>query len=163
VIALLLTRTLPVESLGRALKADVVLMIAASLALGRAVTETGIAQALGSGIAQFGDVLPPSVVLGLVMVIMAILTTFVSNNAAAAVGTPLAVSLAAQLGLPPEPFVLAVLFGCNLSFVTPMGYQTNILIMATANYRFGDYVKVGLPLALMLAALLSYGLASRYF
>lgn len=163
VIALLLTRTLPVESLGRALKADVVLMIAASLALGRAVTETGIAQALGSSVAVLGGALPPSVMLGLVMVIMAILTNFVSNNAAAAVGTPLAVSLAAQLGLPPEPFVLAVLFGCNLSFVTPMGYQTNILIMATANYTFGDYVKVGLPLASMLAALLSHGLATAYF
>lgn len=163
VIALLLTRTVPVENLGRALKADVILMIAASLALGRAVTETGIAQALGSGIATLADVFPPSVILGLMMFMMAIFTNFVSNNAAAAVGTPLAVSLAMQLGLPPEPFVLAVLFGCNLSFVTPMGYQTNILIMATANYKFSDYVKVGLPLALMLAGLLSHGLATAYF
>lgn len=163
VIALLLTRTVPVENLGRALKADVILMIAASLALGRAVTETGLAQALGSGIGTLGDVLPPSVLLGLMMFVMAIFTNFVSNNAAAAVGTPLAVSLAAHLGLPPEPFVLAVLFGCNLSFVTPMGYQTNILIMATANYKFSDYVKVGLPLALLLAGLLSHGLAKAYF
>jgi len=163
VIALLLTRTVPVENLGRALKSDVILMIAASLALGRAVTETGVAQAIGSGIAGIAQALPPSVTLGILMMLMAIFTNFVSNNAAAAVGTPLAVSVAVQLGLPPEPFVLAVLFGCNLSFVTPMGYQTNILIMATANYKFIDYVKVGLPLAAMLAVVLSYGLAGKYF
>lgn len=163
VIVLLLTRTVLVKNLGRALKADVILLIAASLALGKAVTDTGVAHALGSAIADHTASLPPSLTLGILMTVMAFLTNFVSNNAAAAVGTPLAIYVAKQLGLAPEPFVLAVLFGCNLSFVTPMGYQTNILIMATANYRFGDYVKVGLPLALMLIALLSYALAQRYF
>ncbi len=122
-----------------------------------------MAQVLGSAIAAYSASLPPGVTLGLLMATMALLTNFVSNNAAAAVGTPLSVYVAAQLGLPAEPFVLAVLFGCNLSFVTPMGYQTNILIMATANYRFSDYVKVGLPLAIMLAGILSYALSRRYF
>jgi di/tricarboxylate transporter len=163
VIALLLTRTVLVENLGRALKADVILLIASSLALGKAITATGMAQVLGSSIATYSASLPPGVTLGLLMATMALLTNFVSNNAAAAVGTPLSVYVAAQLGLPAEPFVLAVLFGCNLSFVTPMGYQTNILIMATANYRFSDYVKVGLPLAIMLAGILSYALSRRYF
>jgi len=163
VLALLLTNTVPIAHLGRALKADVILMIAASLALGRAVSVTGVAAAVGSGIAQIAATLPPSVLLALLMVVMAVFTNFVSNNAAAAVGTPMAVSVAQQLGLAPEPFVLAVLFGCNLSFVTPMGYQTNILIMAAANYKFGDYVKVGLPLAAMLAGVLSLALADRYF
>jgi di/tricarboxylate transporter len=97
------------------------------------------------------------------MVTMALMTNFISNNAAAAVGTPLAVYVAQRLGLSPEPFVLAVLFGCNLSFATPMGYQTNVLIMATANYRFSDYVKVGLPLVAILATVLSYALSVRYF
>jgi di/tricarboxylate transporter len=163
VIALLLTRTVLVRNLGRALKADVILLIAASLALGKAVTETGVAEALGSAIAAQAVSLPPSLTLGLLMVVMATLTNFVSNNAAAAVGTPLAIYVARQLELAPEPFVLAVLFGCNLSFATPMGYQTNILIMAAANYRFTDFIKVGLPLALMLAGILSYALSAKYF
>ncbi|MGD9842108.1 MAG: SLC13 family permease [Steroidobacteraceae bacterium] len=163
VIALLFTRTLLVKNLGRALKTDVILLIAASLALGKAVTDTGIAKALGTFIATHAAALPPSVTLAVLMVVMALLTNFVSNNAAAAVGTPLSVYVAQQLGLSAEPFVLAVLFGCNLSFATPMGYQTNILIMAAANYRFSDYIRVGLPLAIMLAGILSYTLSARYF
>ena len=163
VIALLATRTVLVNNLGRALKADVVLLIAASLALGKAVTDTGVAEAIGSLIADHTAVLPPALTLGIMMVTMALMTNFISNNAAAAVGTPLAIFVAQQLGLSPEPFVLAVLFGCNLSFATPMGYQTNVLIMATANYRFSDYLKVGLPLVAILATVLSYALSARYF
>lgn len=163
VIMLLATRTVLVKNLGRALKADVVLLIAASLALGKAVTDTGVAQVIGALIADHTAALPPGVTLGILMATMAFMTNFVSNNAAAAVGTPLAIYIAHQLVLPPEPFVLAVLFGCNLSFATPMGYQTNVLIMATANYRFGDYVKVGVPLVALLATVLSYALSMKYF
>jgi di/tricarboxylate transporter len=163
VVALLLTRTVPVKNLGRALKADVILLIAASLALGKAVTDTGVAESIGSAVASYAVALPPSLTLAILMVIMAFMTNFVSNNAAAAVGTPLAAYVARQLGLPAEPFVLAVLFGCNLSFATPMGYQTNVLIMATANYRFSDYLKVGLPLVLLLTIVLSYALSAAYF
>jgi di/tricarboxylate transporter len=163
VVALLATRTVLLKNLGRALKADVILLIAASLALGKAVTDTGVAQALAGVVAEQAVALPPSVTLAILMIIMAFLTNFVSNNAAAAVGTPLAAYVARQLSLPPEPFVLAVLFGCNLSYATPMGYQTNVLIMATANYRFSDYVKVGLPLVALLTAVLSYALSRTYF
>lgn len=163
VIALLATRTVPVSNLGRALKADVVLLIAASLALGKAVTDTGVAESIGSLIADYTAALPPAMTLGILMMTMALMTNFISNNAAAAVGTPLAVYVAQKLGLSAEPFVLAVLFGCNLSFATPMGYQTNVLIMATANYRFSDYLKVGLPLVAILATVLSYALSVKYF
>lgn len=163
VIALLATRTVQVGNLGRALKADVVLLIAASLALGKAVTDTGLAEFIGASIADHTAGLPPAVTLGILMLTMALMTNFISNSAAAAVGTPLAIYVAQQLGLSPEPFVLAVLFGCNLSFATPMGYQTNVLIMATANYRFSDYLKVGLPLVAMLATVLAYSLSARYF
>jgi di/tricarboxylate transporter len=163
VVALLLTRTVPVKNLGRALKADVILLIAASLALGKAVTDTGVAQAIGSVVASYAVALPPSLTLAILMVIMAFMTNFVSNSAAAAVGTPLAAYVARQLGLPAEPFVLAVLFGCNLSFATPMGYQTNVLIMGPANYRFSDYLKVGVPLVALLTVVLSYALSAAYF
>jgi len=152
-----------VKNLGRALKGEVVLLIAASLALGKAVTDTGVARALGSAVADYAVGLPPTFTIAILMTIMAFMTNFVSNSAAAAVGTPLAVYVARQLALPAEPFVLAVLFGCNLSFATPMGYQTNVLIMATANYRFGDYLKVGVPLVVLLTIVLSYALSSTYF
>ena len=77
-------------------------------------------------------------------------------------GTPIAVSIANQLGLPPEPFVLAVLFGANMSFATPMAYQTNLLVMNAGNYSFGDFVRVGLPLVVIMWALLSFLLPWLY-
>jgi di/tricarboxylate transporter len=93
---------------------------------------------------------------------MAVITNFVSNNAAAIIGTPVAVTMATLLGADPRPFVLAVLFGCNLCFVTPMAYQTNLLVMAAAGYRFGDFVRAGLPLALLLWLTLTWLLAREY-
>ena len=94
------------------------------------------------------------------MLLMAILTNIVSNNAAAVIGTPIAISIAQELGLPLEPFVLAVLFGANLSFITPMAYKTNLLVMNAGGYKFNDFVRVGTPLTLLmwvvLSALLTY-------
>jgi di/tricarboxylate transporter len=92
-------------------------------------------------------------VLALLMLVTAAFTNFVSNSAAAAVGTPIAVGIARSLGVSPEPLVLAILFGANLCYVTPMAYQTNLLVMSAAGYRFADFVRGGLPLlGIMLAA-----------
>jgi len=93
----------------------------------------------------------------LVMLLMAIVTNVVSNNAAAVIGTPIAISIAQELGLP-----LAVLFGANLSFVTPMAYKTNLLVMNAGGYKFGDFVRVGTPLTLLMWAVLSAVLAYAY-
>jgi di/tricarboxylate transporter len=101
-------------------------------------------------------------VLAALMGLMGLLTNFVSNNAAAAIGTPLAVEIARSLGLPPEPYVLAVLFGCNLCYVTPMAYQTNLLVMNAAGYAFRDFVRVGTPLFILMWAGLCWALAGRY-
>jgi di/tricarboxylate transporter len=106
--------------------------------------------------------MPPAVVVGALMAFTTVLTNFVSNAAAATIGTPLAVSLAQALGIPAEPVVLAVLFGCNLCYVTPMAYQTNLIIMGAARYRFSDFVRAGLPLALLMIVTLAYLLVQRY-
>ena len=82
--------------------------------------------------------------------LLAVMTNIVSNNAAAVIGTPIAVSIAQQLGLPPEPFVLAVLFGANMSFATPIGYQTNLLIYSAGGYKFSDFMRVGIPLTIIM-------------
>jgi di/tricarboxylate transporter len=96
------------------------------------------------------------------MLLMAIATNVVSNTAAAVIGTPVAISIAQQLGAPVEPFILAVIFGANMSFVTPIGYQTNLLIMGAGNYRFSDFVRVGLPLAVIMWISLSIILPILY-
>ena len=96
------------------------------------------------------------------MLLMAILTNILSNNAAAVIGTPIAISIASQMGQPPEPFVLAVLFGANMSYATPMAYKTNLLVMNAGEYTFNDFLRVGIPLVLIMWATLSFLLPVIY-
>ena len=161
-LALLLTRCLSWDDVAQSMSAKVVLLVAASLALGDALAVTGATDWLAQGLAAQAGSLSPAWLAALLMALMGLVTNFVSNNAAAAIGTPLAVSLAQSLGMPPEAFVLAVLFGCNLCYLTPMGYQTNLLVMNAGGYRFADFLRVGTPLFLIMWAMLSALLAWRY-
>ena len=162
-VALLIWRGgLLFEHVGRALSLEVVLLVVASLALGQCLVGSGAADWLASGAVAAIQHLSPALQIASVMTLAAVLTNFVSNSAAAAIGTPIAVTMARQLGITPEPFVLATLFGANLSYATPMAYQTNMLIMTAAGYRFGDFVRVGLPLLLMMLAALSFLLVRHY-
>jgi len=139
----------------RALSAPIILIIASSLALGTALVETGGATFLAQAYVAATEGLSPVLILSGLLLMMAMLTNVVSNNAAAVIGTPIAIGIAQQLGQPAEPFVLAVVFGANMSFATPMAYQTNLLVMNAGNYTFGDFVRVGLPLVLLMWATLS--------
>jgi di/tricarboxylate transporter len=94
--------------------------------------------------------LSPTLLLAALMMLMAVMTNILSNNAAGIIGTPIAISIAAQLGLDPVPFVVAIIAGVNLSFATPMAYQTNLLVMHAGGYQFLDFVRVGLPLTLLM-------------
>ncbi|MEM9301606.1 MAG: SLC13 family permease [Pseudomonadota bacterium] len=133
-----------------ALNVQVILIVVASLALGEALMRTGAADFLAQVFLAITFASRPAVVLGGLMIALAVLTNVVSNNAAAVIGTPIAIGIASRLGLPVEPFVLAVLFGANLSFATPMAYKTNILVMNAGGYRFGDFVRVGVPLLVLM-------------
>ena len=161
-IAMIATGCIKFDRLGRALSGEVIVLIAASIALGRALLETGAASWLGGGLSAVLGPVPPAFALAAVMAFAALITNFSSNAAAAAVTTPIAVSVATQLNIPPEPMVLAVLFGANLAFATPMAYQTNILIMSAGGYRFRDYVRAGLPLVLLMIAVLSILMVGKY-
>ncbi len=161
-LVLLLGRCLSWQDATQAIAVKVVLLVAASLALGDAMEITGATAWLAGQLAQASQGLGPAAAAALLMGLMGLATNFVSNNAAAAIGTPLGIALANSLGVPAEPFVLAVLFGCNLCYLTPMGYQTNLLVMNAAGYRFGDFLRVGAPLFLIMWAGLSVLLAWRY-
>jgi di/tricarboxylate transporter len=150
------------QQANRALSAQVIMIIVASLALGSALMMTGGAEYLAQVFLFLTSGLSPALILAALMLLMAILTNVVSNNAAAVIGTPIAISIAQELGLPLEPFVLAVLFGANLSFVTPMAYKTNLLVMNAGGYKFNDFVKVGTPLTLLMWVVLSGVLAVAY-
>ncbi len=161
-LLLLATGCLDWKDMTRALSAQVILIIVASLALGSALMKTGGADYLAQVFLFVSQGLSPPWVLSLLMLMMAVLTNIVSNNAAAVIGTPIAIGIAAELGMPLEPFVLAVLFGANLSFVTPMAYKTNLLVMNAGGYTFGDFVKVGTPLTIILWIVLSAVLGFAY-
>jgi di/tricarboxylate transporter len=162
VIVMLATGCVRFEGIGRALSLEIVLLIASSVALGQSLVGTGAAGWLAEGIAAVVVYFPPAAQIAIFMTLAAVLTNFVSNAAAAAVGTPIAIATALELGLPLEPFVLAILFGANLSYATPMAYQTNLLVMNAAGYRFGDFVRVGAPLVALMLVVLSFLLARRY-
>ncbi|WP_435686443.1 SLC13 family permease, partial [Sedimenticola selenatireducens] len=139
-----------------------ILIVVASLALGMALSKTGGAHYLAQLFVSVSAGSSPTVMLSGLMLVMAVLTNIVSNNAAAVIGTPIAVSIAQQLGLPAEPFVLAVLFGANMSYATPMAYKTNLLVMNAGGYKFNDFVRVGIPLTLIVWLTLSWLLPMMY-
>lgn len=141
---------LTLNQAANALDRRIYLMVGSSLALGAAMMETGAAAYLAHGVlALFGTAGPP-VVLSVLFLLVALLTNVLSNNATAILFTPIALSLADGLQADPMPFVLAVLFGANCSFATPLGYQTNLLVMGPGYYRFKDFLRVGGPLVILL-------------
>jgi di/tricarboxylate transporter len=160
--AMLLTRCLSTGAAIRAVSPSVYFVVAASLALGMALQKTGATIYLTEVFLFVTQGASPSIILSALMLLLAILTNVVSNNAAAVIGTPIAIGIANHLQLPPEAFVLAVLFGANMSYATPMAYKTNLLVMSAGNYTFGDFVKVGLPLTLIMWVTLSYLLSVLY-
>jgi di/tricarboxylate transporter len=161
-ILMFLTGCLKFDRVGRALSAQVIVLIAANIAIGKLVLETGAAAWLGQAIASALQVLPSAGVLAAIMLFATLLTNFASHTTAATVGTPIAFAVATQLGLPAEPVVLAVMFGCNLGYATPIAYQTNVLIMAEGGYTFGDYLRTGVPLIVLMVVTLSAALALTY-
>jgi len=162
ILLMLISRCMTWQDAAHALNTRVILIVVASLALGSALLQTGGADFMAKlFLAVSAGSSPPFILSGL-MLVMAVLTNIVSNNAAAVIGTPIAINIARQLGLPAEPFILAVLFGANLSFVTPMAYKTNLLVMSAGGYEFTDFVRVGLPLSVLLWAVFSFLLPQMY-
>jgi len=161
-LLMILTGCLQWRDATNALSVQVILIVVASLALGAALLQTGGADYLARLFVSVVGNLSPAIVLSGLMLLMGILTNIVSNNAAAVIGTPIAVSIAAQMGHPAEPFVLAVLFGANMSYATPMAYKTNLLVMNAGKYTFNDFLRIGVPLVLIMWGVLSWVLPAMY-
>ncbi len=162
VLLMLATACLSWRDAARALNTQVILIVVASLALGSALIQTGAADYLAQVFVEATRGASPAVLLSGLLLLMAVMTNIVSNNAAALIGTPIAVGIARQLGLPEEPFVLAVLFGANMSYATPIAYKTNLLVMSAGGYRFSDFMRVGVPLMLIMWAVFSWLLPVLY-
>lgn len=161
-LLMVLTGCISWRDAGNALSAPVILIVVTSLALGQALLVTGGTEYLTQAFLALAADATPTVALSGLMLLLAVLTNVVSNNAAAVIGTPIAMGIARQLGLPEEVFVLGVLFGANMSYATPMAYKTNLLVMTAGGYRFSDFVRVGVPLTLLMWLTLSWVLPTLY-
>ena len=162
VLAMLVAGCLSWRDVPQALSAPVIMIVVASLALGHALERTGGADLIATTILEFGANAPAPLIISALVLLMAALTNVLSNNAAAVIGTPIAVVIARKLELPPEAFVLAVMFGANMSFATPMAYKTNLLVMNAGGYMFSDFVRIGVPLTIVMWLVLSVVLPWLY-
>jgi len=153
VAAVLLAGVITPREAYRAVEWPVIFMIAAFVPMGHAFQTTGTADFLAGALTRTSGWAPPDLLpyaaLALVYLLAALLTQVVSNNAAAVVAAPIALSIGPALGVDARPFVIAVCFGASAAFMTPMGYQTNLMVHAAGAYRFSDYLRFGAPLSLL--------------
>lgn len=130
-------------------------LIFAMLAIGAALEHTGAVSLIANAIAPALGNLPPFLIVWAIYLLTSVLTELVSNNAVAVVVTPIAIGLAAALGIDARPLVVAVMVAASASFATPIGYQTNMLVYGPGGYRFTDFMRVGIPLNLTVGLLAS--------
>ncbi|MEX2125321.1 MAG: SLC13 family permease [Woeseia sp.] len=159
VVLCIATRCIQWRQLRAAIDTNLVVMIVAALAMGEGLIRTGATAWLAGQFVAVAGGLSPQIFLSLLMLASALLTEIVTNNAVAVLITPIAFSIASGLGVDPTPFVLAVMFGANMSYITPFGYQTNLMVMNAGGYLFTDFVRLGFPLQMFIWVLLSWLLA----
>jgi di/tricarboxylate transporter len=150
--AFLLLGFAKVGDLRRNMPYELITIIACALIISDVMISTKVAELMAAGLLTGAESFGPYWALAIVLVVTWLLTELMSNNAAAALAFPVAVGVAAKLGLSPMPFVMAVLYGASCSFVTPYGYQTNLMVMSPGRYTLGDFVRAGLPVALVFQA-----------
>jgi di/tricarboxylate transporter len=146
---MLFGRCLALDEAWSAIDTKLVLIIVTSLALGTALITTGTVDYIAQEFAAVGADWPAPVILSGLLLLTAALTEIASNNAVAVIGTPIAIAIARELGVPEIPFVVAVIFGANMGYITPFGYQTNLLVFSAGGYKFSDFFRVGVPLQIV--------------
>ncbi|MDG1728210.1 MAG: SLC13 family permease [Emcibacteraceae bacterium] len=159
--SMIVSGCLNVRKAAHAIDRNIFLLIGAALAMGSSLQATGGASYIAMIMINLLDGASTTVILSSFFLLIAFLTNILSNNATAVLFTPIAVNVARELGVDPFIFVTAVIFAANCSFATPMGYQTNLLVLAPGNYKFADFLKVGVPLILILWA--SYTLFAPWY
>ena len=153
-IFLLVIRVVTANEAYQSINWQVIVLIAALIPLGIVIQKSGTAFWIGTVLNDianaFNPLVRPTIMLSLVYLVTIILTEMTSNAATAIIMTPIAISAAQQMGLDPRTFVFAVCFAASASLITPIGYQTNLMVYGPGGYKFTDYVRVGLPLAIVL-------------
>ena len=154
-VLVIATGCLEIEGAYKSIEWPILMLIFGMLAISTAMNKVGLPELVATNVVGIGRDLPPWAILSLILLITSIMTEVFSNNAVAVLLTPVAISIAQQLGLDPRPFVVAVMICASASFATPIGYQTNTLVYNAGNYRFQDFLSLGLPLNLIVWLLAS--------
>jgi len=159
-ILLMILRVISTNEAYQSINWQVIILIAALIPIGIVIQNSGtaswLAAAMNNAVNMFEPALQPVVLVSLIYLVTMILTEMASNAATAIIMTPIALTAAAQMGLDPKPFIFSVCFAASASFITPIGYQTNLMVYGPGGYKFSDYVKVGLPLAITLWVMATY-------
>ena len=162
-ILLLALRSLSIDEAYNSINWSVIFLIAALIPLGTAIHKTGLDKVIGYNIIYSGDFIVSYlggshqvVYLSLLYLFTFVMSSFISNAAVAVLLTPVAFIMANDLAIDPRPLLVAVCFGASASFMTPMGYQTNMMVYAPGKYRFKDFMYFGLPLTLIFWAVATY-------
>ncbi len=150
VVALLfITRCITVKEGFRSLDGEVLLLIVSTIALGKSLSDTGAAGVYANMFLTPFHGVSPRIILIALIGFTALVTNFLSNNSAAALLTPIAVSMGVQLGVDPRAFLVGIAFGASACYLTPIGYQTNLLVYNPGGYKFSDFFRVGIPMTII--------------
>lgn len=152
-LIMIFTNLVPVKGYTKYIHWDILITIACAFAISRAITNSGMADSI-SGWLLGSDVMDsPVMLMAVIYIITNLFTQIITNNAAAALAFPIAIALAAKMGIDPKPFCVTICVAASASFVVPISYQTNLIALSLANYRFKDFVRIGLPLSLLIFTL----------
>lgn len=146
---MIITRSCSVLAARNSVDWQVLLVIAASFGIGRAMFTTGLAEQIATSLISLAKE-DPWITLAIVYFVTTLFTEFITNNAAAVLVFPIALSTSQQLGVNFFPFAITIMMAASASFSSPIGYQTNLMVYGPGGYRFSDYIKIGLPLNVML-------------
>ncbi len=152
IVLLVLMQVVSVREVYASIDWPVIVLLGAMIPLGRALETTGGTDLIASGIVTVAGGLDPLFIMALLLVVTMTLSDVMNNAATAVVMAPIAATLATQLGVNLDPFLMAVAIGASCAFLTPIGHQNNVLVMGPGGYKFGDYWRMGLPLEILIVA-----------
>lgn len=143
------TKIFPARKYTKYISWDILITIACAFAISKAMENSGVADLIAKYIIELSHAHGPYVLLAVMFIITNIFTELITNNAAAALSFPLALSLSQQMGVSPMPFFVVICMAASASFSTPIGYQTNLIVQGIGNYKFTDFVRIGLPMNIL--------------
>jgi di/tricarboxylate transporter len=162
-VAMLVTGCLDLQKAYRRVDWSVIFLLAGVIPLGIAMDNTGASGLIANTFIDFFGTVSPRMLIGVLFITTTLFSGVISNNATAILLAPIAVSIASGLSVDPRPLLLTVMFAANLSFISPIGYQTNMLIYRPGEYRFIDFIRTGGLLTLILWAVATLVIPMIYF